>query len=85
MTSDAVGGAARLSVVLAMAAEAAAAVAAATPRRATVWSMVATQKAGAWVDHSVLVEITGRNSTQNMTSFECYSYLKLESKVHFWT
>jgi len=47
MTSDVVGGAARLSVVLAMAAEAAAAVAAATPRRATVWSMVATQKADA--------------------------------------
>lgn len=39
MTSDAVGGAARLSVVLAMAAEAAAAVAAATPRRATDWSI----------------------------------------------
>jgi hypothetical protein len=56
MTSDAVGGAARLSVVLAMAAEAAAAVAAATPRRATVWSMVATQKAGACVEsaHSLL-------------------------------
>jgi hypothetical protein len=42
--------------VLAMAAEAAAAVAAATPRRATVWSMVATQKAGACVEsaHSLL-------------------------------